>query len=97
MEAPEGGTVRDVVPAEWSVPEDNDDVQRVEVTSDAKLVYFRGAAGEGESAFQYTLRAPAGVEGTNYYRFGPAELERGAGWVDVEGTEGEAFVVGSDA
>lgn len=99
VEAPTGGTVRDVVPAEWTVlTEYSDAVRRVEAGDGVQYVYFGGAADAGgETTFQYLLEAPPGVENTNHYEFGPAECDQDGEWTAVEGTGGEAFVVGVDS
>lgn len=92
VESPSGGTVRDVVPAEWTVLEEGP-VRDVELADDVKLVYFEGAAPGGEEAtFHYRLEAPADLEETGYYEFGPPEIRLDGAWVAVEGAGGEAFV-----
>ncbi|WP_306057271.1 S8 family serine peptidase [Natronococcus wangiae] len=63
-------TVRDVVPAEWSVDEAYGDVGRVEEAGDVQYVYFGTAVPDEAHTFTYFAEAPAE---TGTYAFGPAE------------------------
>jgi len=96
----EGSAVRDVVPADWDVlTEYSDDVDRVTERDGAQYVYFEAAADpDAETTYEYFAEAPSGLDTTNTYTFGPAEVRpnEARGWVAVSGTSDTDVVVGSE-
>ncbi len=97
VDAPTGGVVEDVVPASWTVyDEASDAVADVETDGSVKRVRFADPA-SGSTTYQYLLEAPSGPGETNYYQFGPTEVQVDGEWRPVSGTGGEAFVVGPAA
>ncbi len=94
VSTPEAGTVEDVVPASWTVyDEDSPDIAEVREEDGLKRVVFAEEAAAGETTtYEYFTEVPTGADGTGYYQLGPAEIlldER----TGVPGTGGEAFVV----
>ncbi|WP_458186924.1 S8 family serine peptidase [Haladaptatus sp. NG-WS-4] len=66
-------TVRDTIPAEWTVESDYGDVTRVETTGDVKHVYLGSVAPtDGEVTRTYFAEAPSETSETGDYSFGPA-------------------------
>jgi subtilisin family serine protease len=93
----EPATVRDVVPAEWTVLTDySDDVDRVETGEGVKYVYFtEEAAADTETAYTYFAEAPSEPTFTNAYTFGPLEVALGGTWTGVSGTSDTNVVAGA--
>jgi hypothetical protein len=88
--------LRDVVPAEWTVLTDaSDDVDRVEQGEGVQYVYFTATAtADTDTSVSYFAEAPTGLELTNAYTFGPAEVDAGDGWVAVSDTSDTNLVAG---
>lgn len=94
-------TVRDTVPAEWSViTEHSDDVTRVEGAGDVQHIYFGDVAPtDAPVAVSYLVEAPNDPADTGDYTFGPATANSAKTddrWVAFGGTDTNA-VVGEDS
>lgn len=89
-------TVRDVIPSEWTVV--GGDVLDVIEDSDAgvKYVEFEGTALAGESTtFTYDVEAPASLEISKVYLFGPVGVDAGDGWTGLPETVDYNTVTGT--
>ncbi|WP_266074808.1 S8 family serine peptidase [Haladaptatus caseinilyticus] len=93
-------TVRDTIPAEWTVDADYGDVERVETAGDVKHVFLGSVAPtDGEVTRTYFAEAPDDTSDTGQYTFGPAEAESAKtddDWIAFGGTETNT-VVGEDS
>ncbi|NEU58948.1 S8 family serine peptidase [Halorussus sp. MSC15.2] len=95
-EASEAVEVRDAVPSEWNVLEEqSDDVNRVERAGDAQYVYL--GAGNSVSA-TYFAEAPDSADLSNAYAFGPVQVSADGGetWVQLSGTSDTNVVAAAD-
>jgi hypothetical protein len=83
-------SVRDAVPAAWSVePADSPDVDHVEETDDAVYVYLTpDAEGGSRTTYTYRVETPAALAAAGSYDVGPLEARPpGADrWMTVPGT-----------
>lgn len=94
-DAAESYTVRDPIPAEWSVPDGRDSVASVEEAEGRKHVYFsEDAPANDEYEVRYYVTTPDDPDESGPYTVGPAQVERDGEWVEVAGTIDDNVVVG---